>query len=226
MLLISFIDMMTSYLSKVWKKRMHINIYVIEEISLAKAGMGCMTPRLSNGGDLQSYVNEVVSFYDEKSFSCSILSIVGKMLSSNSDAINLLIISAHGLDETGTNIALEDGTSINLRYLSGFFKVLPNHLVIYLSICKGAYPGAFIGFCQGYEPKPIVVSPVVSICPNDANDFQHMLIDTMTIKSDNEDEIFKQVVLFNSKVKNSYSHDYTMGMFKRNGEWFPPQGIK
>jgi len=219
---------MSSYLSKVYKKDMGtLNIYVLEEKSLAKAGMSCMTSRLSNGGDLQSHVKEVVSFSDEKSFLSSILSIVGKMLSSNSDAINLLIISAHGLDETGTNIALEeDGTSINLRDHSDFFKVPPNHLVIYLSICKGAYPGAFACFCQGYEPKPIVVSPVVPICPNDANDFQHMLIDTMTIKSDNEDEIFKQIVLFNSKVKNSYNHDYTMGIFKRNGEWVPPQGIK
>ncbi len=203
-----------------------LDIYITEEANLSSQGMpnSCITSRLTNG-DLHSYVKGITTFSSEKEFLSNILKIIGQMLLSDSTTQNLLIISAHGLDDTGTNIHIENARDINLRLHSDYFQVLPNHLVIYLSMCKGAYPGPFMAFFQKSITKPIVISPVVSIYPAEANEFQHLLIDTLLQTSDNEGEILNLVKLFNSQIQATYNHQYAIGMFLRSGEWYPAQGI-
>ncbi len=203
-----------------------LNIYIIEEDSLKSQGppSTCITNRLNTGGDISKYVKSYLSFSDENVFRKCILSTVKEILLTDSISINLLIISAHGIDETGTNLWTQNN-SINLREYQDYFKILPAHLVIYMRSCKAAFPGAFWSFYKKSNIKPILIGPIVSIYENDANDLQHIIIDTILINSDNESCLKNEIDQFNLKVKNIYNRKYSIGMFLRSEEWYPEQGV-
>lgn len=206
-----------------WKaKGAMLSIYITEEAKLSFQGISCKTPRLADG-DLKNYIKSFTTFSNKEELSENILLQIGEMLKSEASNLNLFIISAHG--DAGA-IGDGNGKGIDLRNYIDYFGVLPNHLVIYLSTCKGAYPGPFQAFLKKDEINPIVISPVVEIDAADANEFQHILIDTLLKKSDNEVEIFAQLEQFNSEIKSKYEgHMYVMGMFFRSGKWYPEQGV-
>lgn len=235
-----------------------INIYITEESALQelnKSGYGwsCLTSEFINLMEINCCrLKEYRQFSNKKTFDDNIRAIMSKMLLSNSDTINLLIINAHGADHTNINrkgkgsgaIELNENESIYLRDYSHYFEILPTHLVVFLSICQGAFPGTFQAFEYGF-PRPIIISPVVSMYCWHLLEFYPKLIKTLKQTSDNEDEIFKLVENFNdSEIKEDYPNDvkeedypnpeeykdlkyfkFAMGMFKRSGEWYPKEGI-
>lgn len=236
-----------------------INIYITEESALQELnkngyGWSCLTPEFIDLMEINCCrLKEYRQFSNKQTFEDNIRAIMSKMLLSNSDTINLLIINAHGADHKNINrkdkgsgaIEVNEKESIDLRKYSPYFETLPAHLVVLLSICQGAFPGPYQAFEYGY-PRPIIIAPVVSMLCEHLEKFYPKLIETLKQTSDNEDEIFKLVVNFNndSNIKESYPNDvkeedypdpeeyrdleyfkYAMGMFKRSGEWYPKQGI-
>lgn len=213
-----------------------LNIYITEESKRISEGWSCITPSLSSGGDLDCHVKGNGIFSNEKTFKDNILSIISKMLLSDSDTTNLLIISAHGSDHRKIErkgkgsgcIELNEKESLDLRWCQDYFKLLPDHLVVFLNMCQGAYPGPFQAFCKHSNVAPTVIAPIVKMLIEDLANFQQTLIDTLKRSSDDEDEILGQVNLFNSQIKikgNYKDFPHAMWMCKRSGEASAPWGV-
>lgn len=123
-----------------------LNIYIIEESKKIEEGLSCITSRLSDRGDLFCHVKGYQKFSNEETLKNNILSIMSKILLSNPDTINLLIISAHGTGHTSIkrkgkgsgSIELNKKESLDLRRCQDYFKLLPDHLVVFL-ICVKAH---------------------------------------------------------------------------------------
>lgn len=236
-----------------------INIYITEESALQELnkngyGWSCLTPEFIDLMEINCCrLKEYRQFSNKETFEDNIRAIMSKMLLSNSDIINLLIINAHGADHTNINrkdkgsgaIEVKEKESIDLRKYSPYFETLPAHLVVFLSSCQGAFPGPDQAFKYG-SPRPIIIAPVVSMYTVNLLEFYPKLIKTLKQTYDNEDEIFKLVENFNDlkETKEWYPNDvkeedypnpeeykvlkyfkFAMGMFKRSGEWYPAPGI-
>ncbi|HPC43034.1 MAG TPA: hypothetical protein PLD91_19115 [Spirochaetota bacterium] len=203
-----------------------MKIFILEEESLNSAGLPytCITQRLKNGGDLFNYREIYEQFVDEKDFQSKLFKIVAHMLKSNHDNINLLIISAHGIGNTGTNLWTSNN-SINLRNYQEYFRVLPKHMVVYMRSCESAFPGTFWAFYEKSDNKPLLVGPIVPIGASDANVLEEIIIETIRDSSDNENILHDKIIAHNSLLQNKYGKQYSIGMFFRSGIWYPEVGI-
>src|SRR5208337_884996 len=113
---------------------------------------------LKNGGPIHSNLKTLEYFSDESEFETKINNIIDKMLKTNTDHMHLLIISVHGEQNTGTNLSLTNGKSINLRLYQKIFKKLPEKLFVYISACWGAYPSQIRIFYQkNTDTKGVII---------------------------------------------------------------------
>ena len=143
-------------------------VAVLEQVNLAKS-----LDRAPRG---QSLVAEC-TFHDNASFESGLRACMSKFLVEDADTIKMLVISAHGDEETGWLKATDDdeGELVSLERFASYFKTAPINLIVYLRACFGGYPDMQALQCDP-QNKPIVVGPLVEIEVPHASDFQKLVL--------------------------------------------------
>jgi hypothetical protein len=119
------------------------------------------------------------------------------------DYRHLLIISAHGKPRTGTDLALEDGTGLDLFRVRDLFQVLPCRFTIYVSVCWGGYIRVRQALSAA-TPRPIFIGPLVNIGGDHSLALQDQLVDRLLAGDDALDLARNAVSEFNRRHEDSY----------------------
>lgn len=140
---------------------------------------------------------------------------------SEDSLVRLLVISAHGLEKTVTELDAGLDESINFDMLRKYFYVLPKNLVIYLHVCWGAFPAA-AAMTSGAYGVPVVVGPLVAIYKTDSEEFLAKLRKSLS-NGISVDEIRQLVDATNSDCNNRsrYGIDDIFGMHLPDGGFHP-----
>ncbi|MEX3973786.1 hypothetical protein [Paraburkholderia caribensis] len=143
------------------------------------------------------------------------------------DEPKALILSTHGYRLTGTSFKALD-SPINLWDFRHAFGVLPPNLVVYLSACWGAYPGAIAPIQAGTTP-PYVVGPLVDIYPYDANELENGLLDLLASGPATLRGLYRLIRRYNEDTemrREDYgSRRWLFGMQDQEGNFFPRPAI-
>ncbi|MBI5328706.1 MAG: hypothetical protein HZB80_10540, partial [Deltaproteobacteria bacterium] len=120
-------------------------------------------------------------------------------------------------------VELNEDECIDLRLCENYFEILPDHLVVFLNMCQGAYPGPYQAIYKRPDYKhstirPILIASIVKISFEDLHDFLKKLIEALKSSSDDEDEILRVINQFNSDIKDHYDFDNAIWWSKRSGE--------
>jgi len=137
------------------------------------------------------------------------------------ERIHLLIISAHGVPYTGTNLEVSSGKSIDLSLYKEYFRVLPKDLVIYVSACWGGYPSVIQGICGNADNPPILIAPLIPIEQHQNIKIQNSIIDCLLNHSDYEEQLIQTIKRLNEKLKKSYYEQPIVRIVTKNGEQIP-----
>lgn len=140
----------------------------------------------------------------------------------------VLILSAHGIPLTGTNLYTESDEQINLWRYAECFSRLPPNLVVYVSACFGAYPSA-AAIQSGKRNIPYVVGPLVDIVFNYANKFQQELLDLVGAAPLSRRKLFHLIHSRNKDTKRRNleygGRRWLFGMYDTCGNFFPRGAI-
>ncbi|CAJ5346401.1 Uncharacterised protein [Burkholderia pseudomallei] len=139
-----------------------------------------------------------------------------------------LILSAHGVPRTGTNLEASDG-DINLWHYKDYFTVLPPNLVVYVSVCFGGYPAMDVVQSDRLH-TPYVIGPLVDIHMDHANAFQRELLNLMdSAVGVSRRSLLRLICSFNKNDKLRAHHygrrQWLFGMRDLSGNFFPRQAM-
>lgn len=140
---------------------------------------------------------------------------------SDDNLVRLLVISAHGMEKTGTELDAGLDESVDFDMLREYFYVLPANLVIYLHVCWGTFPAA-AAMTSGISGVPIVVGPLVAIYKTNSEEFLAELRKSLS-NGISVDEIRKIIDAWNSDRNNHsrYGTDHIFGMHLADGGFHP-----
>ena len=140
--------------------------------------------------------------------------------------VNLLIIRAHGVEKTGTDLVAGNDETINFQLFREYFKHLPENLVIYLHVCWGAFPAAAAMVSgtmnKGTTGVPIVVGPMVEVSVKHSNEFLMKLRRTLS-KGISLDSIRALADNYNGNqgYRDCYGVDLIIGIHQPDGAFYP-----
>jgi len=161
----------------------------------------------------------MTTFADRMQFSSQLMVCVRDLLRVEGDGPRLLVISAHGIPLTGTDLQASEGESIDLWVHADLFAGLPSSVLIYLSACFGAYPSACAIQDRSTDP-PCVVGPLVDIQFEHANAMQNKLLDLLDAGSSLR-SLIRLIATQNNKLRLSYDGRETFGMYDRKKRFYP-----
>jgi len=167
-----------------------------------------------------------VAYVDESDFGSAMERAIRAIFSLPDERPKALILSAHGIPLTGTNLEASSGKEINLWHYSNHFTALPANLVVYVSACFGGYPS--MGAIQRGYHTPYVVGPLVDIRFEHANEFQLALLDLMEDSGASRRTLYRLIRRFNSDDKlraQCYGRRQLFGMHDVFGNFFPRSAI-
>lgn len=190
---------------------------VIEQSTLARS------PLTAAGVSRQSGHKCVFTgnFSNSAEFSSTLMAGVRALVAIADDRHKLLVISAHGVPVTGTDLQASDEEAINLWDFADHFAALPNSTVVFLSACFGAYPSAEA--IQQRSPL-FVLGPLVDIMPGDANAFQEDLLNELA--GDLSCRSLLRIVRRHNVVLGKSYHDRSVfGLYDLAGHFFPRRAV-
>jgi len=157
------------------------------------------------------------SFATRVQFVAGLRSCVEALVRERDDAPKLLVISAHGIPLTGTNLEATDLESIDLWLYADHFAALPSSIVVFLSACFGGYP-SLLALQQ--RSHLCALGPLVDIEMRDANAFQRDLLDVLA-KGGSERSLLRLVLSRNRALRTKYDNRFVFGLCDRDGNQFP-----
>jgi len=160
------------------------------------------------------------AYRDEPSFERGLREALGKLIAMDDESPKLMVVSAHGKPLTGTHLESDTGDVINWHFFESHFKVLPKHLIVFLSACFGAYPSSLAWQAKS-DNKPILVGPMVNIQMKHANEFQDALLNAMCASADLESSIQAAVDHFNKRHFQYYQERTVLRLIRSNGVCHP-----
>jgi hypothetical protein len=137
--------------------------------------------------------------------------------------IKLLIISAHGIELTSTQLDAGTGNfePIDWYNLSQYFEVVPDNLTIFFNVCFGLYPSSW-QLQKTKANKPILIGPLVDIKIKLVNQIQNDLIKHLLTNGNNESNTLKLIDKYNtSGYASAYANRVVLGCLKSNGTIYP-----
>jgi hypothetical protein len=166
-----------------------------------------------------------LTYTNESQFETSLMQAICALHMVERDLPKVLILSAHGVPLTGTNLATSGSEEIDLCCYERYFSVLPHNLVIYISACFGGFPAARIAQSDKIN-TPYVVGPLVDIQFGHANDFQSRLLDLANQPDLSRKSLYRLIRTFNrANFRHEYGQRQLFGMYDRSGNFFPREVI-
>lgn len=143
-----------------------------------------------------------------------------RLTSPHSGRRHLLVLSAHGVDRTGTALRLQDSNLSAHLIPMGLLQVRPANLVVFLSACWGAFP-AYVDYVRigGYHP-PTVLGAIVAVHPRHANELQKRIVQSLCQHGHDE----ARLALLVRDANRALRDRYPVGPFRivlRNGRRYP-----
>lgn len=142
----------------------------------------------------------------------------------------MLVIRAHGLPMTGTELDAGNEETINLDLFREYFNLLPENLVIYLDVCWGAFPAA-LSMVSGVANKgltgiPIVVGPLVGVLVKHSREFLVDLRRTL-LNGISLDKILALADSYNDnkRYRGCYRVDFIFGIHQPDQKFYPQDAL-
>lgn len=121
-----------------------------------------LEPHLSCWIDPITRLGPRLPFTDLRTLEDALAKAFEAIAQTSSQTSHLLILSAHGVERTGTALSVGH-MQIDPWMAAHCFKALPENVIVFLSACWGAYPGP-VGAIRRYpKNQPVIVGPVVQI---------------------------------------------------------------
>lgn len=195
-----------------------LKIHLIEHNQIRNSLISCYK------GSLKTLLKSKPYFFDTaEEFEKCIFEVMSLILP-DEDSKHFLVISAHGVPQTGGNLV----KSIDLRKFSQYFKILSNRtkLIVFVSACWGGYASPIQAMASQVS-KPTIIGPLVNIGHNHNLDLQNGILDVLLRNDEYEPELCKLVEKFNNKEKwrKRYRKNHFVGISTRKGKIIPPLGI-
>jgi hypothetical protein len=186
---------------------------VVEQSTLARSPLTAARRM----GEMRHNVVHEGNFSNSAEFSTALIAGVRALVETADDRPKLLVISAHGVPVTGTNLQASDDEEINLWEFADHFAALPTSIVVFLSACFGGYPSAR---AIQKRSRRFVLGPLVDILPGHANAFQENLLNELA--SDFSCRSLLRIVRrHNNSLAKSYLHRSVFGLYDQAGNFFP-----
>lgn len=135
--------------------------------------------------------------------------------------IKLMVVSAHGVQLTATQLDAGNSEFIDWYFLNQYFEVVPKNLIIYLNVCFGLYPDSW-QLQKDNINKPILIAPLVDIRVDHANQIQDELINCLSGDNNTESAILKLIDRYNSpNYMSAYANRIIVGCLKKDGSIYP-----
>ncbi len=164
---------------------------------------------------------QLANFSNNHQFSSALRACVSALVSIEDRRPKLLVISAHGVAVTGTELQASNDEAISLWDFPDHFAALPTSIVVFLSACFGAYPSAA---AIQQRSQLFVLGPVVDIAPCDANAFQKHLLDVLEVELSCR-SLFRLVHGYNKALSKSYDNRFVFGFYDQAGHFFPRRAL-
>jgi hypothetical protein len=205
------------------RREMQLRIAVIEDDGITNETVHCLTSRLRN--EPLSEVTRHFTFTSIATFRTAFVQAV-EYLAGFDNARRLLVVSAHGIPETGTHLAITNSEE-ELRFFEhlDLLKIPIEGLTVYISACWGGYAANVHAF-QASSIWPLtVIGPVVSISDTHNIEVQNAIINSLRDDADPDCVLDSWVTQFNSTQETHY-HKKAIRIAPRNGEPNPEFGAE
>lgn len=196
---------------------------IIEQANISK-DTGLLSTNAAGG-------HEVVfkaTYASGKDFGCVLAAAIKKLHGLTIDQPKVLILSAHGIPLTGTNLAAANDEQINLWKYAEYFSCLPPNLVVYVSACFGLFPSAAV-IQSDKRNIPYVIGPIVDIVFEHANNFQQDLLDAVGAGHLSRRTLFHLIRRRNKDIElrnlQYGGRRWLFGMYDTSGYFFPRGAI-
>ncbi|MDB5875317.1 MAG: Uncharacterized protein JWQ07_4759 [Ramlibacter sp.] len=198
-------------------------------------------------GILRSYKNVHSGTFEGKfEFTIQLQAAMGQLFREPEAIQKMLIISAHGVPLTGTQLASRSGETqnedlIELWDYNDHFKVAPANLTVFLSSCWGAYREVARAIQHNAHPCPVVVGPLVNVQFGHAQEMQACLLRALDgIHPQTDVELLAQqrdglvrvrnalapaYKRFNNRrFRSAYHQRHVLGIHFPDGNFYPKRG--
>lgn len=203
-----------------------LSVYLIEEKSLENGPLSCLTGKLKGSSLLKE---PPMYFSSVKEFERCLHETMGAMKKDSDDNPNdtyLLILSAHGMAQTGTLLKANSDEAINLRFHADFFEILPPKLVVYISACWGLYPSIIEALTSSKTHKPTLIGPLIPIKEAHNKELQIKMIDIL-LKHQGSDTYEAALCCIVKSLNDNWQDEFdqeSVGVVLRDGTWIPSRG--
>ncbi len=198
----------------------NVHVWIVEAKELHKTDFTCVPRTLPPGAEMGSY-----AWFDSKySFLMVVRAALREMPRADDRARNLLVISAHGREKSGTYLKMAKDVAMSPHEAGDTFSIRPPALMVLVSACWGGYPSVIEMLRgRGDSEHSLIVAPVVSVEAPDINAVQAEIISAM-VQEDDVDNAVEDVVRRHDKRLRPKYAEAVLRVIRRDGTMNPSEG--